>query len=420
MKSKRLLSILSRYLWPVDGGRKESLNHYFKELYESYGYEIRLVCFLEYGQEISIKDIPEYISDVEALNDVSFFEKSKNLIIKSLGKKQWPFQCSLYYSYDNCLKIKKIIEEWQPDVIFTEMIRTCVYYNAIKDSKAKLLANLDDLLSARYERQIHYRNNKSNFAGSYNNKIPGFVSSIINNKAIRNEILKMESKRCAKWEKEYYRLFDYVLMTSDVERDILNKEMEGDKAKTLSVGIDYKYYSQNIIIEKDPIGLSYIGNFNVAANVDTLEMIINEVLPYVKSDFHFYIIGNCPNYIIEKYKDNKRLVFCGRVDDIRKYVKMASIFLAPIAYGTGIKTKIVEAMAMKMPVITNSIGAEGICAKSGIDYIVCDDTKEIAETVDILFNNPTKAKEIGENAGVFAREQFQWDKVLAVFKELGL
>ncbi len=74
---------------------------------------------------------------------------------------------------------------------------------------------------------------------------------------------------------------------------------------------------------------------------------------------------------------------------------------------------------MKMPAVTNSVGAEGICAKSGRDYVVSDNPIEIASTVDELLCNPAKAAEMGEYAGKFAYEHFKWGKVLEVYKELG-
>lgn len=420
MGQKRLLAILSRYLWPVDGGRKESLNHYFEELHISYGYEIKLMCFLEYGQKIDRNDFPIYISEVVALQDVSFVEKTKNVFNKTLSSQQWPFQCSFYYSKNNCRKIEEVIKEWTPDVIFTEMIRTCVYYDIIKNSGALLLSNLDDLLSLRYERQAKSKKSRASFAGSYSNKLPGLAAHFLNGKFIKNIILNMESRRCRKWEKEYYKFFDYTLMTSDVERDFLNEMMNGNKAKTLSVGIDYEYYSQEIPVKKDPAGISYVGNFNVAANADTLEMIVNDILPHIKSEYHFYIIGKCPNYIINKYKTNKNLCFCGRVEDLREYVKKTIVFLAPIAYGTGVKTKIVEAMAMNMPVVTNSVGAEGIYAESGKEYVVYDNPIKIAAAVDELLNNYKKTVEMGRLANQFVYEHFRWDKVLSVYKEIGI
>ena len=420
MKRKCFLAILSRYLWPVDGGRKESLNHYFQELYDKYHYEIHLICFMEYAQMIKAEDKPYYIASVTSLKDVRFFEKAANICRYSLTKTKWPFQCSLYYSKENKKTIERYVTDLNPDVIFTEMIRTCTYIDAFVDSNALLLANLDDLLSSRYLRQAESGRSKAGFAGSYTNKLPSLLTKVLNADTFKRIILKMEAKRCQKWEVEFYKQYDYSLMTSDVERDKLNHLMNAQKAKTLSVGIDYDYYSQEIEIEKDEHGLSYLGNFSVASNADTLEMIISEVLPYLKSDYRFYIIGACPEEIKMKYKAQPRLIFCGRVDDIRKYIKKASVFLAPIAYGAGIKTKIVEAMGMAMPVVTNSVGAEGIYATSGTDYIVIDDMREIAAATDELLANPSMAKKMGQAAQAFAFEHFRWDKVLAVYQEMNL
>lgn len=420
MKRKVFFAILSRYLWPIDGGRKESLNHYFKELYDNYGYDIYLMCFLEYGQSVKNDEIPYYINSVTALNDVNSSEKLKNVLLMSLGKRQLPFQCALYYSKENAELIQKYVRDLKPDVIFTEMIRVCAYYDVLKNSKAMLLANLDDLLSDRYMRQRDSLNSKANFEGAYSGKLPSFLSKVINSKSVKKQILGMEAKRCALWEKKYYELYDYVLMTSDVERDKLNQSMVSNKAKTLSVGIDYDYYSQPVAVEKNPIGLVYHGNFNVAANADTLEMVVNEILPLIKHDFHFYIVGKCPEQIMTKYEKDERIEFCGRVDDLREYIERAAVYLAPIAYGTGVKTKIVEAMAMHMPVITNSVGAEGIYGEPGRDYIVCDESTEIAKAVNLLLDDRVLAGEIGENAAKFAYNNFRWDKVLSVYREIGL
>lgn len=420
MREKKLLAILSRYLWPVDGGRKESLIHYFKELHDNYGYQIRILCFLEAGQVISEQDIPYFIDSIEALKDPSISEKVFKVVTKSFGPAKWPFQCSLFSSVENMNRISDEMERWNPDVVFTEMIRTCTYYPAIKRDGVLLLANIDDLLSKRYRRQISSRKAKSNFTGSYGGKISGVLGKLLNLSFLKNTVLRMESIRCEKWEKKYYELFDYTLLTSSVESDSINQIMQGNKAKTLSVGIDYSYYSENNSIDKEENSMSFLGNFNVAANADTLEMIVNEVLPKLTCPYRLYLIGTYPAEIAERYKENKNIVFCGRVDDLRKHIKKTQVFLSPIAYGTGIKTKIIEAMAMGMPVVTNSVGSEGINARSGYDYYVDDSTDKIAEYVELIFQNKDVAATMGRNAELFAKQNFNWEKVLSVYKEMNL
>lgn len=416
---KQALVILSRYLWPVDGGRKESINHYLKELYDNYNYNITVLCFLEAGQVVSEDDKPYYIYKIKALDDVGRVEKVKNILWHSLIKEKWPLQCSMYFSKKNATIIRQYVEKIKPELIFTEMIRTCTYFDSFNSSGALKLANLDDLLSIRYERQLTSKQSKASFTGAYGGKLPAWVNRITSGKLVKNTVLKMESKRCRKWENMFYSKYDYSLMTSNIERDILNKRMKGNKAKTLTVGVDCDYYSHPITSEKDPIGLSYVGNFNVASNADTLKMMVEDILPLMKSDYRLYVIGKCPEALKEKYKSLK-IIFCGRVDDLREYVKKTAVFFSPIAYGTGVKTKIVEAMAMGMPVVTNSVGVEGIHAKPGEDILVSDDYNQIAEMTDKLLSNKDYMDKIGENAKKFAEKTFKWEKVFEVYKEIGL
>ena len=415
---KKLLVILSRYIFPIDSGRKESLHHYLSELYYNYNYEIKMMCFLEKSQLVILENQPQYINEVIVLKDVAGVEKVKNIIKYSLSRKKWPFQCSLFYSVDNSKMIEKVINEWNPDVIFTEMIRTCSYYKSFQGSRALKLANLDDLLSLRYKRQLQQQR-VGEIAGNYSRKLPKFLARLIKSKFLRNRILSMESRRCDKWEREYYQLYDYVLLTSRKECDLINQTMKSDKAKVLSVGIDYEYYSEALALDKDPVGLAFIGNFNVAANLASLEMIIEKVLPTVKSKYHFYVIGTCPESIVRTYSSDK-IIFIGRVDDTRKYIKQAAIFLSPLAYGTGIKTKIVEAMAMGMPIITNSVGVEGIDVTSGKEVIIIDEWEKIGESVDLLLNNCDMQKKLSENASKFAYDHYRWEIVFQVYNQIGL
>ena len=420
MSSKKLLAILSRYLWPVDSGRKESLNDYFKELHENYGYEIKIMCFMESSQHYDPNDLPEYIKEITVLEDAGFAQKLGNIFVHSFLGSKWPLQCSLYYSKKNLHIIEDEVKRWRPDVIFTEMIRTCVYYEAFADCGAVTIANLDDLLSKRYLRQAKFENSKASIAGTYNEKLPSIISKITQNKLVRRCILRAEAKRCEKWECRYYELFDYVLMTSDIERDELNLKMHANKALTLSVGVDCEYYQQECNAKKDMTGISFLGNFASAANADSLELIVRQVLPKLTLDYHFYVIGNCPDQVKIKFANNDRIIFCGRVDDIREYIKSTCIFLSPIAYGTGIKTKILEAMAMGVPVITNSVGAEGLYVCYGRELLIAETPEDIARAVAFLFENPQVGQEIGDNAQKYAQEHNDWNVVFKTFKMMNL
>lgn len=413
--NKRLLFITSRLLWPIDGGRKMSLNYYCKGLHERFGYDIYLYSFPENGQSLNSK-FPEYIKDVRIAKKISFYEQIINVIYYSLGKKKWPLQCSFFYSKENARVISDYCDEIKPDVIFTEMIRTATYIDAFRDKAIIKIANLDDLLSKRYIRQCTSKFSNANVAGAFSSKLPSFLSSLIRLNWVKKILLLYESKHCVKWEQEVYKEYNHVMFTSPIETNEMNKMMGENKAITLSVGIDYELFSRPIAeLEKEKNSLAYVGNFKVATNCDTLKMICEDILPILKHEYKFYVIGLCPKEIIDLYSVNPNIIFSGRVEDLAVAVRKSEVFFCPIAYGTGIKTKIVEAMAMGMPVITNDIGAEGIAAENGKHFVVANEPEELVDQLERLFDNQEIRNEIGHNAQNFAHEYFRWDVIYEAF-----
>lgn len=134
-------------------------------------------------------------------------------------------------------------------------------------------------------------------------------------------------------------------------------------------------------------------------------------MPKLDGQTKLIAVGKAPNDVIKKYQTD-RIEFTGAVDDLRPYIKQSNVFLAPIAYGSGIKTKILEAMAMGVPVVTNSIGAEGISAKNGIDFFVTDDFSEMAKIVSALIQDKEKAKQIGQSGASYVKEHHQWKDII--------
>ena len=123
-------------------------------------------------------------------------------------------------------------------------------------------------------------------------------------------------------------------------------------------------------------------------------------------------------YIWQKYKNEKSILITGEVEDLRREVLESEVILAPVAYGTGIKTKILEGMAMGVPVVTNSLGVEGINIDNGKNIFVSDDYKTLAKQVVRLLDNYQLRKEIGFEAQKFINEKHMWEKTLKNFKQI--
>ena len=416
MKNKKLLFVTTRLFWPTDSGRKLSLYYYCKGIHEKYNCDIYIYSFLESGQtEKDIEKKPEFIKDVRLAKPIGKIDKIQNLATKTLVTRKWPIQCSLYYSRQNSEQIKKYCDEIQPDYIFTDMIRTSMYYDAFRHSRALKVLDMDDLLSARYERQLHAMY-KSNISGQYSGRLPGIINKLIGNQMVRNAVLTMERDLTAKAEIHYSKLYDKVIFVSAVETAYLNKKLPG-KAITIPVGIN-AVPERELAITPEKYLLSYVGNLKVAANVDTLHWIISDILPKIHHNVKFMVIGKCPDDIKEKYKGNNHVIFTGRVDNLVEYIRKSQIFLSPILYGTGIKTKILEAMSMGVPVVTNDVGAEGIAADDGKEFWVRNDSIVIAEQVDYLLEHYDVALRVAEAGKKLVEDKYEWNRIWEGFQEV--
>jgi glycosyltransferase involved in cell wall biosynthesis len=300
------------------------------------------------------------------------------------------------------------------------MIRLAQYISACENSDAMTIFDCGDLLSKRYERQVNNAMAKAHFAGMYSNNMPWAIKNLTNLSFIKNAILKAEIKRLKIWEHCFSNVFDKTMLVSDAETEYLNSLLAERKVHAVPIGVDIELFSHSVSMSKEPNTLSFVGNFNVAANVDSLDLIINKILPLIKHKVTLKVIGSCPTSVTDRYLDNKNVVFTGFVDDLIKELTNTAIFLSPIAYGSGIKTKILEAMAAKMPVVTNKIGAESISANSGEHFFVYDDFAEIAKCVDDLIDNPEKANSVSKNGEKLVIEKYNWQTIWREFERMGL
>lgn len=417
--TQKLLYIFNRCFWPPMGGHEVEVYHYCRGLHEEMGYTIDVFLF-EDEKKVDIENKPYFINDVLIAEPIRITEKIKNIACRSLvGKNAWPIQCSLYYSTPNEIKLRELSTK-EYDVFFVDMIRLAPYYYAIKNAKAKKILDIDDALSKRYRRQLASLNEKTIIAGQYNERLPLWIQNILKYTTIKRAVLKFEIPRMEKAETVFSNLYDNVVFVSSVETEEFNKKIGSEKAVTIAMGVDYKYFSESIDVKRERGVASFVANMKTAANADSVRMIINDILPYSKKLKKVLFIGNCPDVLKHEFEANNRVEFVGRVDDLREYAKKGDLFLSPLAYGTGIKTKILEAMAMGIPVVTNSIGAEGIPGINGTHWMVSDDCRQLGEYIDYIIDNPQESKILAENAQNLIKDEFQWECIFKQFRKLGI
>lgn len=404
MEKKVILFVMPRLPFPATSGRKTSLYNYCKIISQKLGYKLIVAAFLEKDDNPFLK--PDFIDELIVLLEDNKFKKIKNIIIKSFIKKEMPIQTALYWSDKANNEIKKIIKEKQVDIVIADMIRTTEY---LKDVECYKIADLDDRISLRYKRQLENDFKNINPYGAFLNKMPSFLQKIMLLTPIKKFVTKNEITLLNKYELEVGKIFDKIVFVAKREAEEYNRELKENKAVAVPIGVDVDYFKYRENIKKEN-KIAFLGALSVAHNEAAVINFIKNIFPKIlkeNKEAKFVVVGGGASEKLLKYR-NDNIIFTGRVDDVREVLNKCKVFVCPMTFGSGIKTKNLEAMAMGLPVVTTSIGAENINATDGKEWFICDNAIDFANKVLRLLDDENMCCNIGENAYKFINENFVW------------
>lgn len=414
IKSKKILFVMPRLPFPATSGRKTSLYHYCRILSEELGYKLIVAAFLEKEDNPNLK--PKFIDRMEILPKPASITKIKNILIDSVILKRKPMQVSLYWNPEAKKIIDMLVDEEKPDIIIGDMVRSTEY---IRDYNAFRIADLDDRISLRYQRQLDYDITGINPYGAFLNTLPKMIQKIMLWKPLKVYVVKNEINLLRRYELEISEQCDKTIFVAQQEADILNKELHKNKACAVPIGVDVDYFSLRYKNSEEG-KIAFLGALGVAHNEFAVRYFIKEILPLILFEYpkaKFLVVGGGASEDLLKLQ-SEYVIFTGRVEDVRDYLEECSVFVCPMTFGSGIKTKNLEAMAMGLPVVTTSIGAENINARNERDWIVADSSEKFAKAILEILVNENKRLSLSKNGSIFVREHFTWKVAKEKFAEI--
>ena len=175
---------------------------------------------------------------------------------------------------------------------------------------------------------------------------------------------------------------------------------------------------KNISSQKKPNTLIFSGPFKYRANYDTMLWFVGEVFPMVLEkipDAQLIITGDHANLPLPSLKN---IILAGYVDDVKSLIASCSVSVAPLLSGGGTRLKILEAMALEIPVVATSKGLEGLDLIHN-EHILCADTPvEFARCVISLLTNESEGRKLAETARSLVYEKYNWAMVLPAYLRL--
>ncbi len=216
--------------------------------------------------------------------------------------------------------------------------------------------------------------------------------------------------------------FDAVAAVSVEDREMMRGEYGVEQIWDVPTGVDTDFFRPRGTNDLKPHNLVFTGSMDWLPNEDAIQYFTKEIMPRIKQrvpEATLTIVGRNPYpSLIELGKRDPSVIVTGRVEDVRPYMEEAAAYIVPLRIGGGTRLKIYEAMAMEKPIISTTIGAEGLPVRDGAELLVADTPDAFADAVVRVITNEAMARELGARAARTVREHFGWDKVAASFAQI--
>lgn len=215
-----------------------------------------------------------------------------------------------------------------------------------------------------------------------------------------------------RYERTYSERYDVCLCVSKVDLKLLTNMAPTAHYRVVNNGVDteffrpvpYDLYSKSVV---------HVGYYNNPNNVDAVVWFARKVFPLVLRQVPeavFKIVGaEAPPAVRALDQGNTQVM--GYIDDVRPIVQNAAVFVVPLRAGSGTRLKILEAMAQGKPIVSTSIGAEGLDLKDGEDVVIANTETELATSIVELLENPELVERIGKNARRTVEDKYSWASI---------
>ena len=390
-----LLFLTHRIPYPPNKGDKIRSYHLLKHLAQNYRVHL--------GTFIDDPDDRQHVDHVKNLCGKTHFAQldPNTARLRSLGGLITNQPLTLGYYRDVGLQawVEHVLDE-------LPVMRVLVFSSAVAQfvSKAEHIRRIIDFVDIDSDKWLQYAQ-KKNWPVSW--------------------LYRREGRLLLRYERQVAQSFDASLFVSQAEADLFKHLAPESAAKTgfFNNGVDTEYFSPTLSYENPyPAGslpLVFTGAMDYWPNVDAVQWFAQTVLPAVLAQNPgacFYIVGSRPAAAVHALANLPGVVVTGTVPDIRPYLAHASLAVAPLRIARGIQNKVLEAMAMAMPVIASTQALEGITANIGEEVLLARDSDEFISTISALLQCPQN--NIGQAARARVLANYTWNINLQRVDEL--
>ncbi|MFC1624901.1 glycosyltransferase family 4 protein [Patescibacteria group bacterium] len=230
----------------------------------------------------------------------------------------------------------------------------------------------------------------------------------------------IDVKKLRFWETHFWKEANKVVAMSASDKKQMLNLVPSLNINIVPNGIDIDHFSEIPRRESKTPKVLYVGNFKWIQNVEAVNILIKKVWPKIKKEVKnakLWIVGM---NITEKLKEfkSKDIEITEAIPDIRQAYSKASVLVAPIKGPGGTRLKILEAMASALPVVTTTVGAEGLGVVNEKEVLISDNLNTVAKYAIKVLKDNKISKSLGLYGKKFVKSKYTWEKSAQVLDNI--
>jgi len=384
----KLLFTANRFPYPPYRGDKLKIYHLAKRL--ATRHELHLVTFLQDKTDLQyLPELKQIFKEIH-LVPLSRLQSYGNSLMAFFHKE--PFQVRYFHSKAMAEKITWLRQQHRYDAVHVQHLRMAQYWADYKDTPRIL--DLPDAYSLYWKRRV---NGARGLLKAFN---------------------RMEQRRVSAYE-QVLKAYELSLVCSREDLSYLEQEQGIGNVRLLPNGVDLDTFSADAHDYTQNKTILFTGNMDYAPNVDAVLYFVREIFPLIREQapgVEFVIAGQRPVKKVQALAAADIRV-TGFVKDLAEWYARAAIVVAPLRFGAGTQNKVLEAMAMGVPVVSRSIGFNGLNIASGEGVVLATETQSFADTCLALLQSQDYRQRVGAAGRQAIRSQFDWNVVAALLEQ---
>jgi sugar transferase (PEP-CTERM/EpsH1 system associated) len=397
----RVLHFAPRVCWPLDTGAKLRNYHLARMLARQT--RVTLLAFNHHDESLPSTENP-YEQVIAVKRDVAYTVKK---VLRGLwGKTPLPV---LNYTTDSMKNaLEGVLNEKDFDVVQVEGIHLMAYMPIIRSTRKRPLVICD------------WHNIESELMRQYSQHEPNLL---------RRAYAGKTARLMSELESRALREFDAHVVVSQRDAERLNKLNGKARVFVIENGVDSRYYA-DALIEKTAAARSdaaakkrivFVASMDYHANIEGALSFAREVWPSLRArqpELVFTIVGRDPSREIRALALTPGIEVTGTVDDVRPFYRNAVAAIVPLNVGGGSRLKILEAMAAGVPVVSTTLGAEGLDVRHGENILIADTNEQLVEAIVSVVDDQDRRNRLGTAGRALISNHYEWTKLGGLLFEL--